>query len=136
MKKSFRRQLTLIFSAVMAGTLLLILINGMFFLENYYIHNKQKKVINAYEKFNAAASEDALDTEEFQKSFREFSVTDNISVIVMGTDGSVSLYATNDMEHLRFRLLDYIFDQETPETMKILKEKFRKLGAKIERVEE
>ena len=122
MKKSFRRQLTLIFSAVMAGTLLLILINGMFFLENYYIHNKQKKVINAYEKFNAAASEDALDTEEFQKSFREFSVTDNISVIVMGTDGSVSLYATHDMEQLRFRLLDYIFDQEIPETMKILKE--------------
>ena len=37
---------------------------------------------------------------------------------------------TNDMEHLRFRLLDYIFDQETPETMKILKENMKKAAGK------
>ena len=122
MKKSFRGQLTMIFTAVMAGTLLLILITGMFFLETYYMNDKQKQVMEAYEKFNTAASEGTLDTVEFQESLQKFSITDNISVIVMGTDSRVRLYATNDIEHLRFRLLDYIFEREMIEMMKVLKE--------------
>ena len=122
MKKSFRRQLTIIFSMVMAVTLLLILFGGMFFLENYYIYDKQKQVRDAYEKFNTAASENALDKYEFKESVREFSVTDNISVIVMGSDGRINLYATYDIDHLRFRLLDYIFDREKPETIKVIEE--------------
>ena len=40
MRRSFRRQLTMIFSAVMAGTLLIIFLSGMVFLEKYYISDK------------------------------------------------------------------------------------------------
>lgn len=112
----------MIFTAVMAGTLLLILINGMFFLEKYYVNDKQKQVMDAYEKFNTAASEGTLDTMEFQESLKKFSITDNISVIVMGTDSRVRLYATHDIEDLRFRLLDYIFEREMIEMTKVLRE--------------
>ena len=91
MKKSFRRQLTVIFSTVMAGTLLLILFCGMLFLEKYYIADKQKNVLEAYDKFNTAAGEGAMDSEEFRESLAEFSVTDNISVVIMGTDGKIRL---------------------------------------------
>ena len=57
MRKSFRRQLTIIFTAVMAGTLLLMFFSGGLFLEKYYTTDKKKQVMEAYEKFNTAASE-------------------------------------------------------------------------------
>ena len=122
MKKSFRRQLTVIFSTVMAGTLLVILLSGMVFLEKYYIYDKQKQVMETYEKFNTAASEGTLDTEEFQEDFKKSSVTNNISALVMGLDRNIRLYATRDTERLYRQLQDYAFNRETVEMTKILKE--------------
>jgi signal transduction histidine kinase len=110
----------MIYTAVMAGTLILILFSGVIFLEKYYIYDKQKQVMDAYEKFNAASAEGTLDTEKFQESLRNFSVTDNISVIIMGTDNRVRLYATHDIERMKFQLWNYIFDRESVEMTKIL----------------
>lgn len=120
MKRSYRSQMTMIFTAVMAGTLLLICIGGMLFLEKYYIADKQKQVMEAYEKFNKAAGEGSLYTEEFQKSLKNFSLTDNISVIIMGSDGNVRLYASRDNKELTDRLWSYLLKRETVETVKIL----------------
>lgn len=122
MRKSFRRQLTMIFTAVMAGTLLLIFFSGVVFLEKYYTTDKKKQVMKAYEKFNTAASEGTLDTESFQESLRSFSMTDNISVVVMGTDGRLRIYATRDSERLKFQLWNYILDRESVEPVKILEQ--------------
>lgn len=122
MKKSFRRQLTMIFSAVMAGTLLVIFLSGMIFLEKYYITDKQKQVMETYEKFNTAALEGTLDTEAFQESFQKSSMTSNISAMVMGLDRNIRLYATRDMEKLYRQLQDYAFNRENVELIKILKE--------------
>ena len=122
MRKSFRRQLTMIFTAVMAGTLLLMFFSGAVFLEKYYTTDKKKQVMEAYEKFNTAASEGTLDTESFQESLRSFSMTDNISVVVMGTDGRLRIYATRDSERLKFQLWNYILDRESVEPVKILEQ--------------
>ena len=122
MRRSFRRQLTMIFSAVKAGTLLIIFLSGMVFLEKYYISDKKKQVMEAYEKINTAALEGTLDTEEFQKSMQNFSMTDNISVIIMGTDNRVRLYATRDSERMKFLLWDYIFEKESVDMTEIIEE--------------
>lgn len=122
MKRSYRSQLTMTFTAVMAGTLLLIFLSGMLFLEKYYIVDKQNQVMDAYEKFNEAAGKGTLYTEEFQRSLQNFSLTDNISVIVMGTDGNVRLYASRDNKELTNRLWGYILQRENVETIKILKQ--------------
>ena len=98
MKHSFRRQLTGIFTAVMAGTLFLIFFGGIIFLERYYIHDKKNQVMEAYEKMNTAAREDALYSDEFYESLQSFSTTDNISLIVMGTDLRINIYSTRDKE--------------------------------------
>lgn len=122
MKHSFRRQLTMIFTAVMAGTLILIFFSGILFLEEYYISDKQTQVMEAYTKFNTAAREGTMDTEKFQESLENFSMTDNISVVVMSVDGKLRIYSTRDSERLRFELLNYIFDRESVEAVKILDE--------------
>lgn len=122
MKKSFRRQLTLIFTAVMAGTLFLIFFSGMLFLEKYYIVDKEKQVMGAYEKINTAALEGTLDTEEFQESLKKISTTDNISAMVMGLDGRARFFATRDIEMLNFQLWNYILDRDAADMTKIIKE--------------
>ena len=122
MKHSFRRQLTTIFTAVMAGTLLLIFFSGAVFLEKYYIADKKKQVMEAYEKFNTAAREGTMDTESFQESLQSFSVTDNISIFVMSTDGRIRLYSTRNSEQLKFQLWDYILGRESVEMNRILEE--------------
>ena len=125
MKHSFRRQLTVIFTAVMAGTLFFIFFGGIFFLERYYIHDKKNQVMEAYEKINTAAREETMDSDEFYESLQSFSMTDNISLIVMGSDLRIKIYSTRDKEKLKFQLLNYIFDQESVEPVKILEEQPR-----------
>lgn len=120
MKQSFRRQLTMVFTAVMAGTLLLIFFSGMIFLEKYYISNKQNQVMNVYTTLNIAAAEGTMGTEEFQENLQNSSVTDNISVIVMGTDNHIRFYSTRDIEQLKFQLWNYILDRESVDLIKIL----------------
>ncbi len=120
MKQSFRRQLTRVFTAVMAGTLLLIFFSGMIFLEKYYISNKQNQVMNVYTTLNTAAAEGIMDTEEFQENLQNSSMTDNISVIVMGTDNRIRFYSTRDIEQLKFQLWNYILDRESVDLIKIL----------------
>ena len=94
MKKSFRRQLTIIFTAVMAGTLVLMFFCGAIFLESYYIADKKDQIKDAYTRFNAAATEGELDSEKFQENLQSSSTTDNISFLVMKTDGRLRMYST------------------------------------------
>lgn len=122
MRQSFRRQLTMIFSAVMAGTLMLILFSGMIFLEKYYIWDKKNQAMNAYTTLNTAAREGTMGTEEFQESLQNSSVTDNISIIVMGRDSRIKLYSTRDVEQLHFQLWNYILDRESVDSIKILEQ--------------
>ena len=122
MKHSFRRQLTTIFTTVMAGTLLLMFFSGAVFLEKYYIANKQKQVMSVYEKFNAAALEGIMESEEFQKKIKDLTLTDNVSVIVMGTDARIKFFSTRNSEEMKFQLWDYIFGYESFEKTIILEE--------------
>ena len=112
MKRSFRRQLTFVFSAVMAGTLILMFFSGMIFLERYYIAEKKEQVMDAYKKFNTAAMEGTMDSETFHESISKFSMTDNISVVVMGTDGKLRIYSTRNSEEMKFQLWDSKFPDE------------------------
>lgn len=122
MKKSFRRQLTTIFTAVMAGTLLLIFFSGVVFLEKYYIADKKNQVMDAYVKFNTAAREGTMDSDGFKESLQSFSMTDNISVVVMGTDGRLRVYSTRNSEQMKFQLWDFILGRESVEMTRILEE--------------
>ena len=122
MRHSFRRQLTTIFTTVMAGTLLLIFFSGVLFLEKYYISDKQKHVISAYEKLNTAALEGTMEAENFQENLQSLSTTDNISFIIMDTDARIKFFSSRNSEEMKFQLWDYIFGRESFEMTKILEE--------------
>jgi len=122
MRHSFRRQLTTIFTTVMAGTLLLMFLNGVLFLEKYYIADKQKQVVAAYEKLNTAALEGTMDSEIFQDNLQDLSMTDNISFIIMDADARIKFFSSRNSEEMKFQLWDYVFGRESFEMTKILEE--------------
>ncbi len=120
MKQSFRRQLTIIFTAVMAGTLMLMFFCGAVFLESYYIADKKDQIKDAYIKFNTAAGEGMLDSETFQEDLQSSSMTENISFLVMKTDGRLRAYSTRNSDQMYFQLWDYLLDRESVEMQRVL----------------
>ena len=45
---SIRRQLTIISVSIMAVTIAACILVNTFFLEKYYVHNKEKEILNVY----------------------------------------------------------------------------------------
>ena len=54
MKKSIRRQIATIFIALVAAVLLVSILINTWFLEGFYIHNKQTALIRVYNEMNDA----------------------------------------------------------------------------------
>lgn len=122
MKHSFRRQVTLLFTGVMAGTLLLCYLFSYLFLEEFYISDKKKTIRNAYEEINKAAVEEQLQDEEVLEKLEKSSVTDNISFLVMSLDNRIMIYSTRESERLQMQLWNYLFQREYPGKVEVLEE--------------
>ena len=60
MKYSIRRQLAVVFSLLMMGTILLCWFINNTFLEKYYLKDKQKALMRAYQVMNSASNEDRI----------------------------------------------------------------------------
>ena len=66
-KGSIRKQFSLIYIGLMAGTVFLCLLINNIFLGQYYIDSKIKVIHDAYETIALAANNDSYDTEAFQE---------------------------------------------------------------------
>lgn len=114
MKYSIKKQFTIIFVALMAGTIILNWILSNSFLESYYINNKTKVLLTVYDKINQAAEKNEIGSDEFVEEFQEISNTFNINMIILDNEAKM-LYATdNDISRLSKILSDKIF-MVTPE---------------------
>lgn len=120
MKHSIKRQMAAGFIGIMTITLICCWLVNRFFLEDYYIKNKQHVILNAYNVLNSGVSEGRLEEAEFITELDQICATDNISLFVMDTSGSPRLYSNRDYKTLQRKLYAYIFELELPETARIL----------------
>lgn len=120
MKHSIKRQMAAGFIGIMTITLICCWLVNRFFLEDYYIKNKQHVILNAYNVLNRGVSEGRLEEAEFITELDQICATDNISLFVMDTSGSPRLYSNRDYKTLQRKLYAYIFELELPETARIL----------------
>lgn len=120
MKHSIKRQMAAGFIGIMTITLICCWLVNRFFLEDYYIKNKQHVILNAYNVLNSGVSEGRLEEAEFITELDQICATDNISLFVMDTSGSPRLYSNRDYKTLQRKLYAYIFELELPETAHIL----------------
>lgn len=120
MKHSIKRQMAACFIGVMAATLICCWLVNRFFLEDYYVKNKQHVILNAYRVLNSGVSQGRLEEGDFITELDQICATDNISLFVMDTSGNPRLYSNRDYKTLQRKLYAYIFEIETSETAQVL----------------
>ncbi len=114
MKYSIRRQFALIFCVLMAGTVLLCWFINNTFLEKYYLNNKQKVMMSAYQIINTASGEGSIGSEAFDIEFQRICGKNNISIILLDAESRTIKTSMSEYEILSRQLLDYLFERNTP----------------------
>ena len=65
MKYSIKKQLAIIFTTLITGTILVCLILNTTLLGNYYVNKKTKALERAYNSINAASKDGDIKTEQY-----------------------------------------------------------------------
>ncbi len=120
MKYSIRRQFALVFGLLMAGTILLCWFINNTFLEKYYLNNKKKAMLSAYDIINEASNEGTINAEDFDIEFQQICGKNNINIIVLDTQTRTIKTSVNDYEMLSRQLLDYLFKKNEAQYDRVL----------------
>lgn len=113
MRKSIRRQIATIFIALVSFVLLVSILINSWFLEDFYINNKQNSLIQVYNLMNTAAIEGNLTSEKMIGNLSEQVEVGNISFVVTTSDNQLLLTATqNDRktQELFTQLMGYLLN--------------------------
>ena len=114
MKKSIRRQIATIFIALVGALLLVAILINSWFLESYYIHNKQSSLIEVYEVMDRASKKGDLTKQSTVDELSELVETGNISFVVIGDNGADVMSAASNtlkLQELRTQLMGYLLNQ-------------------------
>ena len=111
MKHSIRTSMTAVFSIVLLVTLVICWLANNFFLERYYLVNKERVLTFVYEDMNRSSGKGSLEEESFVQRLSEFCEQNNISLFVMGSDGRAKMYNMKDYEVMQHQLYMYLFAQ-------------------------
>ncbi len=108
---SISRKITVLFSVVLLAALTACWLANSFFLERYYVLNKENVLKEACKKLDEASKAGILDQEQFVQQLGVICETNNISLFVMESSGQVKIYTMKDYELMRHRLYMYLFGQ-------------------------
>lgn len=106
---SISAQYTFIFILLMTGTILLYWFLNIAFLEEVYIKDKQKTLLNAYDFINTAIENDTFDSEEFEIELQSLSARYNADIIILDVDSKAIQYVGVNPEMMRLHLWDNLF---------------------------
>ena len=114
MKKSIKRQIATIFIALVGAVLLVSILINTWFLEGFYIRNKQSSLIQVYNQMNEAATQGTLTSETMTVRLSELVEVGNISFVVITDDNQALLTATQNerkTQELFTQLMGYLMNK-------------------------
>jgi len=114
MKKSIRRQIATIFIALVGFVLLVSILINSWFLESFYIRNKQTTLIGVYNAIDTAAAAGELTSEKVIDRLNELVEVGNVSFVVVNDDNKSFLTATTNEMRTRemvTQLMGYLVNQ-------------------------
>lgn len=114
MKKSIRRQIATIFIALVGAVLLVSILINTWFLEDFYIHNKQTALVRVYNEMNDATKKGTLTSEKMLEELGELVEVGNISFVVVDGDNKALLTATQSerkTQELFTQLMGYLLNK-------------------------
>ncbi len=111
MRKSIRRQMTVIFIGLVLAIMLLATLLNSQLLGRYYIHNKQQTLIAVYEKMEDAV--DNVSYEQMAEQLADVLEVGNVMFVVISEDNQKLLTSTSNQrqtEEMRSQLVGYLLD--------------------------
>ena len=114
MKKTSRRQIATIFIALVGFVLFVSILINTWFLESFYVRNKQRTLIGVYNALDAAATAGELTSERFIDRLNELVEVGNVSLVVVNDDNKSFLTATTNEVRTRemvTQLMGYLVNQ-------------------------
>ncbi len=121
-KGSLTREIAMIISGMVVGTVLLCWLLNTVFLERYYVLNKQGELEEGFRVIDAASAEGMLEDPRFDVAFDNLCANGNITVLISGPDQAVVRSSVNDPKKMLIEFMDIIFGG-TDETVTTLVEK-------------
>lgn len=101
LRDSIRKQYTLIFMLVLAGTILLCFLINQLCLQRFYVHNKTKVLYRTYRTIGEHTRSGDLKSEEFTLEMEKLIGRYNLDILVMNQSGIPILYTTSDVQLLQ-----------------------------------
>lgn len=120
MKHSIRWQMMIFFVTLIAGMILVVWGINQYFLERYYMHNKQAEFKRVYQSLVGAAQENTLSTIEFLRQMSGETEKGNIGIVILDQSTDMLYTNENDSQLLSRRLMNYTFEQEYVQAEKVL----------------
>lgn len=111
MKYSLKRQLAIICTILVGGTVLLCYILNTLFLGDYYTNKKKNHLKDAFETINAASNSGSIDSDAFDLQLRSICGTYNLDMVVMDEKTYTVKSSDNDPSRLISQLLGNLFEQ-------------------------
>lgn len=114
MKKSIRRQIATIFIALVGAVLLVSILINSWFLESFYVKNKQATLIQIYEQMESIARKGALTSENMTGTLTELVEIGNVSFVIITDDNQKILTATSSemkAQQLYAQLMGYLLNR-------------------------
>lgn len=114
MKKSIRRQIASVFIALVGVVLLVSILINSWFLESFYIRNKQASLIHIYTQMDEAAQRGTLTVENMTDKITDLVEISNVSFVVITDQSQKILTATSSemkAQQLYARLMGYLLER-------------------------
>lgn len=114
MKRSIRKQFSLIFIVLVAGIICLSCLANTFLLEKYYVRNKVKILMDAYESIRTLSSDENQSQDAFAEELSSICSRSNIAMFVVDANSRTRYASTNGGKDLEYELLGYLLGMEKP----------------------
>ena len=112
-KYSIRVRMMIIFTVVLLTALAVCWLTSYFFLQRYYMNNKEMVLTEAFTLLDDASGDEELESDDFVQELSSLCETNNISLYVMGSDGKGIMSTVRDSAVLQRRLYRYLFERDS-----------------------
>ena len=112
MKYTIKRQLITVFISILIGALLLLWFLNNGFLGRYYMQDRERTLIDAYDSLNRAAADGSMSSDAFSDELWTLSNIYNISIVVIDSDAKLRQSSGSDAETIVTVLQQRLFSND------------------------
>ncbi len=116
MRRSIKRQMTVVFIGLLVSLLLVLLVINVKFLEPYYISNKKMAFVQMYGELRSAMEEETIEDSDVAVILQGLAERNNLSFLIVDEKNNRVVTNVHDMELLKNQLKGYMLNQAQKES--------------------